>query len=55
MDLQTKLNYKISLSEMDRMAKLANSKKHSISLDEMRMQVQNLKNNNHFKLKKNHR
>lgn len=34
----------MSLSEMDRMAKAANSKKSKISLEEMRIQAQNLKN-----------
>lgn len=48
------MNYKISLSEMDRMAKVANSKKSKISLEEMRMQVQNLKNKSISKVKKNH-
>lgn len=38
---------------MDRMAKLANSKKSSISLEEMRTQAQRLKNNEHIKMKKN--
>lgn len=37
------MNYKVSLLEMDRMAKLANSKKPTISLEEMRKQAQNLK------------
>lgn len=48
------MNYKISLLEMDRMAKLANSKKSRISLEEMRMQTQNLKNKSVSKIKKNH-
>ena len=48
------MNYKISLSEMDRTAKAANSKKSKISLEEMRMQAQNLKNKSISKVKKNH-
>ncbi|WP_285008567.1 hypothetical protein [Pedobacter faecalis] len=46
------MNYKISLSEMDRMAKAANSKKSKISLEEMRTQAQNLKNKSIAKVKK---
>jgi hypothetical protein len=47
------MNYRVSLSEMDKMAAQANSKKFTISLEQMKKQVQNLKTNDRLKLKKN--
>lgn len=46
------MNYRVSLWEMDKMAAQANSKKSTISLEEMKKQVQNLKNKSISKVKK---
>jgi len=46
------MNYKISFSEMNQLAKAANSKKSSISLEEMRKQASQLKNSSASKVKK---
>jgi len=46
------MNYNVSFSEMDRMAKQANSKKSSVSLEQMREQVSRLKKNSSSKVKK---
>ncbi|CAN5498587.1 hypothetical protein BH09BAC6_BH09BAC6_29250 [soil metagenome] len=46
------MNYNVSFSEMDRMAKQAESKKSSISLTKMRKQASQLKNSSSSKVKK---
>jgi len=46
------MNYKISFSEMDRLASQAKSKKSNISLAQMRKQASELKNSSNSKLKK---
>ena len=46
------MNYNVSFSEMDRMAKQANSKKSGVSLTQMRKQVLQLKNSSSSKVKK---
>jgi len=46
------MNYNISFSEMNRLAKQANSIKPSVSLDQMRKQALLLKNNSCSKGKK---
>lgn len=47
-----KMNYKISLLEMDRLAVQANLNKSKISLEEMRAQAKDLKNKSISKVKK---
>jgi len=49
-----KLNYKVSLFEMDKIASMANLKKIGISVEGMRMQAQNLKDKSISNVKKNH-
>lgn len=46
------MNYNISFSEMNKLAKQANSKKPSVSLDQMRKQASLLKNSSGSKVKK---
>ncbi len=46
------MNYKISFLEMDLLAVQANSNKSSISLEKMRTQAKELKNNSISKVKK---
>ena len=46
------MNYKISFSEMDKLARQANSKKPKVSLEEMRKQISFLKNNSNSSVKK---
>jgi hypothetical protein len=46
------MNYNISFSEMNELAEEANSKKPKLSLDQMRQQVLQLKNNSRSKVKK---
>lgn len=49
-----KMNYKVSLFVMDKMALMANLKKIGISVEGMRMQAQNLKDKSISNVKKNH-
>ena len=49
-----KMNYKVSLFEMDKMALMVNLKKIGISVEGMRMQAQNLKDKSISNVKKNH-
>jgi len=46
------MNYRVSLSEMDKMAAQANLKKSTISLEEMKKQALNLRDNSVSKVKK---
>lgn len=46
------MNYNISFSEMNKLAKQANSKKSSVSLDQMRKQASLLKNSSDSKVNK---
>ncbi len=46
------MNYRISFSEMDKLAQAANSKKPKVSLEDMRKQAAQLKNSSISKLKK---
>jgi len=46
------MNYKISFTQMNLLAQKANSKKSKISLEDMRKQVQALKNSSSSKVKK---
>jgi len=46
------MNYNRSFSEMSRLAKQVNSKKSSVSLDQMRKQASLLKNSSGSKVKK---
>lgn len=48
------MNYNISFSDMNRLAKQANSKKLNVSLDQMRKQASQLKNSSESKVKKQH-
>jgi len=47
-----KMNYNISFSEMNRLAEQINSKKPKVSLEQMRKQAAELKNENRSKVKK---
>lgn len=46
------MNYNISFSEMNKLAEEANSQKPKLSLEQMRQQALQLKNNNRSKVKK---
>jgi len=46
------MNYKISFSEMNKLAQAANSQKPKVSLEDMRKQASLLKNNSGSKTKK---
>jgi len=50
--IDPKMNYNISFSEMNRLAKRANSRNSDISLAQMRRQAAQLKNNGLSKVKK---
>ncbi|MEO6978804.1 MAG: hypothetical protein ABI113_10520 [Mucilaginibacter sp.] len=46
------MNYNISFSEMNRLAEQINSKKPKVSLEQMRKQASELKNESRSKVKK---
>jgi len=48
------MNYKISFSEMNKLAEQANSKSPKVSLDDMRKQAMQVKNSSVSKVKKQH-
>ena len=48
------MNYRISFSEMNKLAQSAISKKRKISLEDMQKQAAQLKNNSVSKMRKQH-